>query len=139
MKNILKKSKKGFTIIELVIVIGVIAILSAIMIPTFVNLTDRANKAALQSELSATYSMYASDASDGKYGDPDAPGAKDLILYQQDEITILKGETYYVRDNEGKWEEKASSEFTYGVESPIDSETNYVVGNYSVFHIKQSA
>ena len=41
--------KKGFTIVELVIVIAVIGILTAILVPTFVNLTNKANKAADES------------------------------------------------------------------------------------------
>ena len=40
MKNL---KKKGFTIVELVIVIAVIAILSAVLIPTFSNLIKKAN------------------------------------------------------------------------------------------------
>ena len=40
MKNL---KKKGFTIVELVIVIAVIAILSAVLIPTFSNLIRKAN------------------------------------------------------------------------------------------------
>ena len=35
------KSKKGFTIVELVIVIAVIAILAAVLIPTFSNLVKK--------------------------------------------------------------------------------------------------
>ena len=62
----LKKSKKGFTIVELVIVIAVIGILSAILIPTFANLTTQANNTALKSNLAAAYSMYASEAGDRK-------------------------------------------------------------------------
>ena len=41
--------KKGFTIIELVIVIAVIGVLTAVLVPVFVNLTNRANEAADQS------------------------------------------------------------------------------------------
>ena len=40
-----KNSKKGFTIVELIIVIAVIAILAAVLIPTFSNLIKRANVA----------------------------------------------------------------------------------------------
>ena len=36
--------KKGFTIVELVIVIAVIAILAAVLIPTFSSVIDKANK-----------------------------------------------------------------------------------------------
>ena len=44
-----KTNKKGFTIVELVIVIAVIAILAAVLIPTFANVVEKANiSAALQ-------------------------------------------------------------------------------------------
>ena len=43
MRNL---KKKGFTIVELVIVIAVIAVLAAVLIPTFVNLTKKANQSA---------------------------------------------------------------------------------------------
>ena len=39
-------NKKGFTIVELVIVIAVIAILAAVLIPTFTNLVKKANLSA---------------------------------------------------------------------------------------------
>ena len=45
MRNL---KKKGFTIVELVIVIAVIAVLAAVLIPTFVNLTKKANMSADQ-------------------------------------------------------------------------------------------
>ena len=38
-----KPNKKGFTIVELVIVIAVVAILAAVLIPTFVNVVNKAN------------------------------------------------------------------------------------------------
>ena len=43
MKN---TNKKGFTIVELVIVIAVIAILAAVLIPTFASIVKKANIAA---------------------------------------------------------------------------------------------
>lgn len=43
-----KKLRRGFTIIELVVVIAVIAILAAILIPTFTSLMDKANLSADQ-------------------------------------------------------------------------------------------
>lgn len=45
MKNL---KKKGFTIVELVIVIAVIAVLAAVLIPTFSNLINKANMSADQ-------------------------------------------------------------------------------------------
>ena len=49
-----KNTKKGFTIVELVIVIAVIAILSAVLIPTFSSVVKKAEEsAALQEATSA--------------------------------------------------------------------------------------
>lgn len=39
----MKNSKRAFTIVELVIVIAVIAILAAVLIPTFSSLIEKAN------------------------------------------------------------------------------------------------
>ena len=41
-----KMNRKGFTIVELVIVIAVIAILAAVLIPTFSGITTRAKESA---------------------------------------------------------------------------------------------
>ncbi|MBQ7445769.1 MAG: type II secretion system protein [Clostridia bacterium] len=49
-----KLNKKGFTIVELVIVIAVIAILAAVLIPTFATVIQKANEnAALQAARNA--------------------------------------------------------------------------------------
>ena len=48
-----KMNKKGFTIVELVIVIAVIAILAAVLIPTFANLISKANESAALQEAEA--------------------------------------------------------------------------------------
>ena len=44
--NIKSKKKRGFTIVELVIVISVIAILAAVLIPTFSSIINKANESS---------------------------------------------------------------------------------------------
>lgn len=56
MKKLL--NKKGFTIVELVIVIAVIAILAAVLIPTFSNVIESANKASDLSEAQNSLKAY---------------------------------------------------------------------------------
>ena len=46
MKTKKIKVRQGFTIVELVIVIGVIGVLTAVLVPTFINLNQKANQAA---------------------------------------------------------------------------------------------
>ena len=56
-----KMNKKGFTIVELVIVIAVIAILAAVMIPTFSGIVDKANNSAALQEARSDYTEYMAD------------------------------------------------------------------------------
>ena len=56
-----KMNKKGFTIVELVIVIAVIAILAAVMIPTFSGIVDRAKNSAALQEVKNAYTATVAD------------------------------------------------------------------------------
>lgn len=56
-----KKLKRAFTIVELVIVIAVIAILAAVLIPTFTTLIDKANQSADTSNVKNMNSILAMD------------------------------------------------------------------------------
>ena len=53
--------KKGFTIVELVIVIAVIAILSAVLIPTFAGVSSKAKESAALQEVRSAYTAYLAD------------------------------------------------------------------------------
>ena len=56
-----KMNKKGFTMVELVIVIAVIAILSAVTIPVFSNLIDEANANKALQEIKNAYTATLAD------------------------------------------------------------------------------
>lgn len=57
----LKKMKKAFTITELVIVIAVIAILAAVLIPTFTTVVNNANESAAMQEARSSWTGYSAD------------------------------------------------------------------------------
>ena len=96
-----KMNKKGFTIVELVIVIAVIAILAAVMIPTFSGIVDKANKSALEQKVAAAYkeAMAEELADDGLYNDSakntdtNADGTKDAL--------VINGITFEFTDDKG--------------------------------------
>ena len=51
----MKNNKKGFTIVELVIVIAVIAILAGVLIPTFSGIVEKAQESAAIQEATNAY------------------------------------------------------------------------------------
>ena len=52
-----RNNKKGFTIVELVIVIAVIAILAGVLIPTFAGIVKKANNSSIQKETRAALTV----------------------------------------------------------------------------------
>ncbi len=89
-----KLNKKGFTIVELVIVIAVIAILAAVLIPTFSGVVEKANKsAALQAARSAYVEAKAEVLSDG--------------------VINTEGETVYLAKDGSVVNNAESSEWTF--------------------------
>lgn len=57
----MKRNRRAFTIVELVIVIAVIAVLAGVMIPTFSGVIKSANKSADESELVALNTLLATN------------------------------------------------------------------------------
>lgn len=60
----MKNNKKGFTIVELVIVIAVIAILAAVLIPTFVSVTAKARANAALQAASAAHKLVSAEVAE---------------------------------------------------------------------------
>lgn len=121
----LNRAKKGFTIVELVIVIGVIGILSAILIPTFVNVTKNAERSALKSNLANAYSAYIAEASDEKYdGYYSSNQGEELAIVckAMDEVTLEYKGNYYTFD--GEWKENNAAAHAV---LPVAAGTYYVL------------
>ena len=136
----LLKKNKGFTVVELVIVIGVIAVLSAILIPTFVNVTENAKKSKRQSELASGYNAYVADAvNDGgklegiyllddkgtaETEDDEYPQVALAFVDQEDAIMKYTDNKYYQFDGK-TWAEKDVTGLTIKMVAPESSDGKY--------------
>ena len=94
-----RTNKKGFTIVELVVVIAVIAILAAVLIPTFAGVTGKAKDAAFKSELKAAYSQYTSEK--GTAQEVEDVAAVVYIKYDDKYYEVTNGNTDAVVKDEG--------------------------------------
>lgn len=86
-----KKLKKGFTLVELVIVIAVIAILSAVLIPTFGNVINNAKESAAKSEVSNAITQYTTNQAQNNLS-ADLPDGYIILL--KDEKTVSGTDAY---------------------------------------------
>ena len=133
----MRKHKKGFTIVELVIVIAVIGILSAILIPTFVNVTENAKTAALKSDLANAYSMYVADAADGEKEekDDDENTVYFVDIVKQSDVVLVDSENHqYAFD--GEWKSvsgKNENKVAYTIEGTTKTPVDVTFGGYKVY------
>ena len=64
----MKRTNKGFTLVELIIVIAVIGVLAAILIPVFSNVVKKANLKSAFADARNAVSNYVADHTDGDNG-----------------------------------------------------------------------
>jgi len=113
----LKKNKKGFTLIELMIVVAIIGILAAIAIPNFMKFQAKAKQSEAKTNLGAIYvAQLAYFANSNTYAD---------LVAVQDPITcnraVVGGPSLYVTapdDGSGafcamNWEPAGQNRYTY--------------------------
>ena len=91
-----KNNKKGFTIVELVIVIAVIAILAAVLIPTFTGVTERAKESAAMQNARNAWMNYVS-------ANADQPGYKENICIE----STVDDKVYYFHVVDGEFKTEA--------------------------------
>ncbi len=87
--------KRGFTIVELVIVIAVIAILAAVLIPAFGNIIDKAKESAAMQEAMGAYTEYLIDHA------VEADDAEYLFYKTESKVVVIKnGASFGVYETE---------------------------------------
>ena len=93
-------NKKGFTIVELVIVIAVIGILAAVLIPTFSNVIKSAKDSADHQNAKNAYTQYLTEVVDGR------PNADRMDTFN----FCIKSGDYYFLVTEGVLSKEGTAE-----------------------------
>ena len=106
----MKMNKKGFTIVELVIVIAVIAILAGVLIPTFSGLVQKAQDSAAIQEARNKYTEYvgAHDYSAG------TSPAQNIVIEVDDQYVIVKDAKLVDKVYDNKDVAKNDAKYTNG-------------------------
>jgi type IV pilus assembly protein PilA len=93
LNNVLIRDERGFTLLELLIVLIILGVLLAIAMPSYLSFKDRANKTAAAASLSGVVpdiESYAADNYAGSPTDPDSSTSTTDSGYAGLTFTILK-------------------------------------------------
>jgi general secretion pathway protein G len=127
-----KKAKKGkgFTLVELLVVVAILAILAAALLPKFLGYTDKAREAQIMADLSTMKSVveiHAADVGAGNYPTVDEIVVED-VAGNKTGIFLSKGINWTEAD--GGVVDPYGRSYVYAVEGePGDADQHFIIAS----------
>ncbi|WP_024613240.1 type II secretion system protein [Clostridium sp. Ade.TY] len=84
MNKLMKKKKKGFTLIELIAVIAILAILAVIAVPRVISYVEKSKKVAIQTEATTIY-----NAAEASYNNGTLDGVTSSDSFNKATVTAV--------------------------------------------------
>lgn len=88
LQKLRKKNEKGFTLIELMIVIAIIGILAAIAIPNFISYRKRSYNTSANADIKNLYTSAQAYYTDHPAGEPNLQNLTDYGFRQTSNVTV---------------------------------------------------
>lgn len=124
----MKKSRKGFTLAELLIVVAIIAVLVAVAIPVFGNQLEKSREAADLANVRAAYAKVLTEANMGIYNEPVTVNLKQKQSdWQSADVITIGGISHSVKEGDTpNWFGKPGANGTCEISFDQENGTKFV-------------